>query len=259
LFRNHEHGAVNIFNSPRVVVKNCTFINNTSSSFFTRKAFQGNAGGLSIGYNINLATPPLSTVNVSTVNVLVTDCNFTNNSAAPLSDLLASLHDALSRGNFSGRGGGLSIPVNIIGEFSCTVNNSVFVNNFAKVLGGGIYIYISEETANQTYVFGNNVFRMNSAVFGGGLCFVGYVHLLTNFHQSNILYNCTFTRNTANRIGGGVFLLPSFRGVGGTYVRFERCGFHSNSAIYHGGALEVISANHYGNRQNQIPVEFVHW
>jgi len=253
LFRNHEHGAVNIFNSPRVEVKNCTFINNTSSSFFTRKAFHGNAGGLSIGYNINLATQPLSTVNVT-----VTDCSFTNNSATPYSHLLASLHDALSRGNFSGRGGGLSIPVNITGEFNFTVNNSVFVNNSAKVLGGGIYVYISNITSNQTYVFGNNVFRMNSAVFGGGLCFVSDVRSLTNFHQNNSLYNCTFTNNTANRIGGGVFLIPSFHGFG-TYVRFERCGFHSNSAMYHGGAIKVISDNHYGNRQNQIPVEFVQW
>ena len=245
---------MNILNSPKVIVKNCTFLNNTSSSFFTRKPFQGNAGGLSIGHNIKLAT-----LSLSTVDILVTDCNFTYNHAAPPSHLLASLNGALARGTFSGRGGGLSIPVNITGEFNCTVNNSVFVNNFADVLGGGAYIFISVITLNQTYMFGNNIFRMNSADFGGGLCFVSYVLALTNFFQSTILYNCTFANNFANSIGGGIFLLPSFRGLGGTSVRFERCGFHSNLAVHHGGAAEVISSNRYGNRQNQIPVEFVHW
>ena len=253
--RHHEHGAVNIFNSPKVIVKNCTFLNNTSSSFFTRKPFQGNAGGLSIGHNIRLATIPLSTV-----DILVTDCNFTYNHATPPSHLLTSLNGLQTRRIFSGRGGGLSIPVNITGEFNCTVNNSVFVNNFADAFGGGAYVFISEIlTLNQTYVFGNNIFRMNSADFGGALCFASHVRSLTNFFQSAVLYNCTFAKNTANNIGGGIFLLPSFRGLGGTYVRFERCEFLSNSAIHHSGAVDVVSYNLYGNRQNQIPVEFVHW
>jgi len=252
-FRNHEHGAVNIFNSPRVVIKNCTFLNNTCSSFFTRKAYQGSAGGLSFGYNIGLSTQPLDKV-----DILVTDCNFTCNNATPFSHLLASLNEAVAIGKFSGRGGALAMPVNITGEFNCTVNNSVFVNNFAKVLGGGIYVYISEITLNQAYVFGNNIFKMNSAVFGGGLYFVSHVRSLTNFFQSNIMYNCTFTKNTADNIGGGIFSLPSYYGLGGTYVRFERCEFYSNSA-HHGGAAEFISSNHYGDKQIQIPVEFVHW
>jgi len=181
------------------------------------------------------------------------------NRADPLSHLLPSLNDAVARGILSGRGGALAIPVNITSEFNCTVNNSVFVNNFAAVLGGAIYVPNSEITLNQTYVFGNNIFKMNSAKFGGGLCFVSYVRALTNFFQSNIFYNCTFTKNTADKIGGGVFLLPSFLGLGGTYVRFEKCRFYSNSAMDHGGAAEIISSNRYGNRQNQIPVEFVHW
>ena len=65
-FRNHEHGALNIFNSPNVIIKHCTFRNNTSSSYFTRKPFQGNSGGLSVAYNTELAS-------LSVIDVLVTN------------------------------------------------------------------------------------------------------------------------------------------------------------------------------------------
>ena len=254
-FRNHEHGAVNIFNSPKVIIKNCTFLNNTNSSFFTRKPFQGNAGGLSVGYNIEVAT-----ISLNKVDILVTDCNFTFNRAVPPLNLSASLNILHERKIFSGRGGGLCITVNVAGKVSCTVNNSVFLNNHALLIGGSAYVFISRIlTLNQTYVFGNNIFGMNSAGYiGGALCFSSYVNSSTNFLQSAILYNCTFTKNSAI-VGGGIFLLPSLRGLGGTYVRLERCAFYSNSATQHGGAVDAISANSYEHRQIQIPVEFVHW
>ena len=51
LRRHHQQGAVNIYNSPRVTVTNCTFYNNTSTGYFTTKAYQGASGGLSIGYS----------------------------------------------------------------------------------------------------------------------------------------------------------------------------------------------------------------
>ena len=246
---------MNIFNSHKVMVKNCTFLNNTSSSFFTRKPYQGNAGGLSIGYNTRLATRPLNSF-----EMVVTDCNFTRNHAIPPLHLLASINDVFSEGIFSGRGGALSVPVNITGELSCTVNNSVFVDNHAIVLGGSVYVFVGVIAPRyQTYVFGNNFFSLSSANFGGALCFVSHIEPLTYFFQSTVVYNCTFVKNTAKQIGGGVFLLPSFRGLEDTYARFERCLFYSNVAVHHGGAVEVVTGNRFGNRQNQIPVEFVHW
>ena len=246
---------MNIFNSLKVMVKNCTFLNNTSSSFFTRKPFQGNAGGLSIGYNTRLATTPLNTF-----EMVVTDCNFTCNRAFPPLRLRASINDAFLEEIFSGRGGALSVPVNITGELSCTVNNSVFVDNHAILLGGSVYVFVGViAPRNQTYVFGNNFFTLNSASFGAALCFTSHIEPLTNFFQSTVVYNCTFVKNTAKQISGGVFLLPSFRGLEGTYVRFERCLFYSNVAVHHGGAVEVVTGNQFGDRQNQIPVEFVHW
>ena len=253
--RNHEHGAVNIFNSHKVFVKNCTFLNNTSSSFFTRKPYQGNAGGLSIGYNTRLATRPLNSF-----EMVVTDCNFTRNHAIPPLHLQASINDVFLELIFSGRGGALSVPVNITGELSCTVNNSVFVDNHAIELGGSVYFGVGFTAPRyQTYVFGNNFFTLNSANLGGALCFVSHIKPLKKFYQSTVVYNCTFVKNTGKQIGGGVHLLPSFLGLEGTYVRFEKCWFYSNMAVHHGGAVEVVTGNRFGNRQNLIPVEFVHW
>ena len=136
-FRNHEHGALNIFNCPNVIVKNCSFNNNNSSSYFTRKPFQGNSGGLSVSYNTELASNSLNTI-----DVLVTDCVFVNNSADPPPSLFQTTTDLIEKQIYSGRGGGLAMPVKADCPLHITVNNSVFMNNFAQNYRGGIYCFI---------------------------------------------------------------------------------------------------------------------
>lgn len=54
-FRNHEHGALNIYNSENITMKNCTFHNNTSDSFFTRQPSFSVAASMVI---TSIRTPP---------------------------------------------------------------------------------------------------------------------------------------------------------------------------------------------------------
>ena len=134
-YRDHEDGALNIYNSENVFINNCTFHNNTSSSYFTRKPYQRNAGGLSIGYNSQLTK-------LDDVDIVVTNCRFTNNRAAPPSALILPPTKFLTHKIFSGRGGGLSIPVNLAtSSLNCVVNNSVFINNYAVSFGGAYVLY----------------------------------------------------------------------------------------------------------------------
>ena len=256
VYRDYEHGAVNIFNSPNVIVKNCTFDNNTSSSYFTRQPFQGNAGGLSIAYNSELTT-----MLFTNINIIVTDCNFTNNHAIPPSDLQISPTQLQERKIFSGRGGGLSIVINITSEIHCTVNNSRFANNFAQSFGGGLYIYISESsTMDQLYMFEDNVFVSNEATYGGACAFVGVSEpkISDGFNQTTTFYNCYFMSNTAT-IGGGLYVVPSFLGLAGSFINFLGCKFFGNTAIEYAGALDIKSYNFYDNRHHLSPLEFQDW
>ena len=245
---------MNIFNSPNVIVKNCTFHNNTSSSYFTRKPYQGNAGGLSIGYNSRFTSP------LSGINIVINGCNFTNNSAAPPESLQMSSTEVSAKRIFTGRGGGLNIIINITSEIHCTLNNSSFINNFAEKLGGAIYIFISESsTMNQFYKFENTIFTSNRATYGGSCFFARAldVPLPQKIHQAAMFCNCFFVGNTA-RNGGGLLLYPSSHGVSDVDISFEKCKFSNNTAVYYGGALGIESFNLFRNRQNN-PVKFQDW
>ena len=255
-FRDHEHGAVNIFNSPNVVVKNCTFDNNTSSSYFTRQPFQGSAGGLSIGYNSRFATTSLNDVNIT-----VTDCMFTNNRAAPPTNLQLSPTELQARRIFSGRGGGLSIVINITSEIHCTLNNSKFTNNFAENFGGAFYVFISESSImNQFYMFENNTFRSNGATYGGACTFVRFsdIFIPEGIYQTANFYNCSFVNNTA-RVGGGLHVLPSSLGLAGSLISFVKCEFFNNTAMVYAGVFDIVSYNFFDNREHLTPVEFRDW
>ena len=248
---------MNIFNSPNVIVKNCTFDNNTCSSYFTRQPFQGNAGGLSIGYNSEL----LTTISFNDVNIIVTDCSFTNNHAVPPSDLQLSPTQLQARRIFSGRGGGLSIVINITSEIHCTLNNSKFANNFAENFGGGLYVFISESsTMDQVYVFENNIFVSNEATYGGACTFVRFTDALIpeGYYQTAKFCNCHFINNSA-RIGGGLHMLPSSLGLAGSFISFLSCKFFGNTAVEYAGVFDIVSYNFYDNRQHLSPVEFQDW
>ena len=245
---------MNIFNSPNVVVKNCTFDNNTSSSYFTRQPFQGNAGGLSIGYNSRLAM-----MSLNDVNIIVTDSNFTNNHAAPPISLQLSPNELQARRIFSGRGGGLSIVINITDFVNATINSSIFVNNTAENFGGGVYMFISDtSTSNQLFTFGNNVFIMNRATHAGAFSYGNFVRVPREYSQTALFYNCMFIRNQA-LLAGGLNVVPSFYGLPGRQVRFVKCGFHKNLATIFSGAVDISSYRFYDNRQSQSPAEFLDW
>lgn len=252
--RDHEHGAVNIFNSPNVIVKNCTFDNNNSSSYFTRQPFQGNAGGLSIGYN-----SLLTTISFNDINVIITDCNFTNNHAVPPVRLQLSPNELQARRIFSGRGGGVSIVINITTFVNLTINNSVFINNTAENFGGGVYMFISEtSTADQVFTFGNNNFTMNRATHGGGFSYANFVIVPQEYSQTAHFFNCIFIRNQAY-LAGGFNVVPSFYGLPGRQVRFKNCKFYENLATLFSDALDISSYRFYENRQRQSPAKFVNW
>ena len=251
-YRNHEHGALNIFNCPNVTVQYCKFYNNTSSSYFTRKPFQGNSGGLSVAYNTELAS-------LSSINVLVTDCVFMNNSANPPPFLFLSTTDLIEKQIFSGRGGGMAMPIRATCPLKVTVNNSVFMNNFAQNYGGSMYCFMGGTNSNQTYMFGNNSFVNNEALIGSGAMHFGnFGRTSPNTSLHGAIYNCTFKNNRAQS-GGCSHMFPSYSGFSGNYITIEKCIFHNNTATEIGGTFDISSYNSYKSRQHYDPVQFIDW
>ena len=249
-FRDHSHGAVNIFNSLSVTIKNCTFKNNTSSSYFTRRPFRGNSGGLSIGYFAMQ----------NEVTILITDCVFDNNSADPPPELRVSFADLQVSGNFSGRGGGLSIIYDGIKSItvSCIVKNNIFVNNFAESNGGAVFYFISRVIGNQTYIIGNNVFVNNTSLFSGGA--IIFTNFGFNTRSSNLtikVTNCNFTSNSAT-VSGAIALVPSALGFVAK-IQFDRCRFYRNSAQTYSSAVSISSFNYFKSGQHLHPVGFLNW
>ena len=251
IFSDHVHGALHIFNSPNIIVNNCTFYNNTADMFI-RRPYQGNAGALSIGYNAIVTT-----MSLDNISVIITNCNYTNNHAVER----FSPHIVQVERLFSGRGGGIIFVVNVTGldhTLTCTVNNSVFKNNSATNLGGAIYMF-SSETANlqQVYVIANNLFVKNSADHGGAILTSNEIES-REYSLNRFIYNCLFVENKALHIGGGIYMYFAY-GFGSDFIRLEECSFRRNTAGDHGGAIDAVSLNLYGNRQLQQPVEFVRW
>ena len=232
-------------------MKNCTFHNNTCDSYFTRKPFQGSGGALSIGYNANLAS-------LNRADVLVTDCIFSNNRAIAPPSLFLSTTDILAKNIFSGRGGGLSMPINAVWPLNITINNSVFVNNFAENYGGGLYCHIMGNVGNQTYLFENSVFIKNRALVGSGaINFGNYGHTLPSSTLHSTIYNCTFENNSAQK-GGCLHVVPSFPGFSGNFIKIRKCLFCNNTSTQY-GTVDVSSFNYYKTRQHYEPVHFNEW
>ena len=235
-----------------MTVKNCTFYNNTSSSFFTRRPYQGNAGGLSIAYNMGLSNRP-----VSSVNILVTDCVFTTNHAAPPSDLQVSSTELLAANIFTGRGGALALPINVTSPVDCIVTNNIFINNSAESFGGCIYSFAGGPQINQKLLFKSNEFIGNSATNGGVMTVLTSRVIPETFHTQTAIQNCTFIQNRA-QICGCVNFYPHL-GIAGSLIEFIDCKFYNNSASVYAGAIDIVSYRFFGSRGHEMPVQLTNW
>ena len=193
---------------------------------------------------------------------MVTNCRFTNNRAAPPSELNLSPTQLQARRIFSGRGGGLSIPVNLAtSSLNCVVNNSVFINNYAVSFGGAYYIFVSGVVSNQTLIVEGNVFIGNVAGNnGGGFTFGNFGVVGSSSILNCTVYNCSFIANSANSAGGSNLLPNSvYPGSHNVFMRFKDCSFINNTAKAYAGAIDIVSYNFFGSKQHHNPVEFINW
>ena len=196
---------------------------------------------------------------LSSIDVLVADCNFSNNAADPPPELYLSTTNLIERRIFSGRGGGMAMPIKVECPLNVVINNSLFMNNFAGNYGGGLYCFMDGTVGNQTYMFGNNRFVSNEALIGSGALNFGNFGNTAPFSiLHNTIYNCTFEHNKA-QTGGCLHMFPSYPGFSGNFITIKQCSFVNNTSTEIGGAIDVTSYNTYQSRQHYDPVEFIGW
>ena len=259
LFRHHEHGALSIYNTRHITVKNCRFRNNTSDSLFATKVYQGSAGGVSISYNFNAtkASPVHDNnaiVPTDTVTSCITNCMFTDNSARLLNGQGGTSADVLTNNIYPGRGGAVFVLINTALKLIFNFSDNVVMNNFAEVFAGGVYCH-TRGSSFQKYTFNNNVFKNNTALRAGGL---GLFHIKSPTNAiHNDIYNCTFQNNIASQKGGAVLISSIYEpALTNVFVTFKKCNFSNNTAILHGGAFDVATFN---KMQLETLITFVNW
>ena len=124
---------------------------------------------------------------------------------------------------FPGRGGALSILVNINTPLNFVFNYSIVVNNSAEVFGGSIYCVIQGGSIYQTYLFANNIFMNNTAPIASGLSFINLLNRPVTFVVYNLIYNCTFIHNTVrSEVAGAANVYPLYA-LRNTLIIFRDC------------------------------------
>ena len=245
--RHHRHGAVSIYNCEDVTIKNCTFYNNTASGYFSRNRYQGNSGGVTIGFSEQ------SSLYFEMINILITDCNFTLNSAYSELDVINPTKVHTTR-KFPAQGGAISIIGSINTSLNSTITNNLFVENFAERSTGALYI-ITRYAGQHQYYCANNVFIKNSSPDGGAILFIsgGSPELSVNFN----VYNCTFHSNFGS-VYSGALLFNFFDAPNNNVVIVNDCTFHNNSATNYAGAIDVASLDFFEYR-NITPIRIENW
>lgn len=210
--RYFSNGALDIYNTIDIVVVNTSFKHNgpLTSYFKLHGRYVVHSGGLSIGADIldegKIYSPRSPSIHIE-------NCSFINNSAIPSDALQQTLTQVFIRELFTGRGGGLGLALNSpLRPYSVVIRNCSFVHNFAKLLGGAVYITLGWATSHDI-VFDSNMLIENESGFAGGATFLGSFGPGTQTKFDNIVFkDCMYIRNKAERGGGAVYAVPGTQG-----------------------------------------------
>ena len=182
-----------------VLATNCTFEHNGPVSVI-KDPYRGHAGGLSVSYHQNKMFSMRPQLRVE-------KCTFRNNTTDPLASIQQSSTQIVLRRVFTGRGGGCAIPMFSSLPSNVTLEDCLFEENFARTLGGGLYVAFDGHL-DHLVVLNRIKFVRNKCRLAGGLA-VGFAFGSNAENVSSLLaYNSEFIENQAE-FGGGAGLFPA--------------------------------------------------
>ena len=238
------------FNCPSLSVINCTFINNTSSAQHIFRSYEGNSGSLSYGWNNVLLDQR------SAASVYIYNCTFYNNSAR---GQFIDSTGALEALKFTGRGGGIALIFNATDAVNVTIEHTMFQENFANVIGGGLYLLFDGISINQSFNIHNNTFLSNTARSGAAGIVFAYLSSISPTDISIIsVRDCSFIRNHGGLVGAISIAMTYISGAT-KFLQISNCKFHYNTANEFGAAIGLHHADVLSTKRDVSPLEITDW
>jgi uncharacterized repeat protein (TIGR01451 family) len=178
----------------------------------------------------------------TSINSMLTNCNFTNNTAS--------------------LDGGAILNYREWGSLNCIVNTCNFISNHAPLFGGAIYNYLGNLTVTNSN-FTENSGQDGGAIITNGLCRIS---------------NSNFISNQASEHGGAIatlfgdftatncnFIANSAHDGGAIYSRESSCEIHFNrivlntvsnngTALYCNNGIVNTTKNWWGNNTNPLTI-----
>ena len=248
VFTNFREAVLDIYNSAHVTITDSNFSNNSGTGNVLLP-FRGNTGAVAIGYNENG-----SSTFVTSPNILVQNCSFTNNRANVSTKSFLTTNNIVTQGIFTGRGGGLGVLINdSFHNITTVISNCQFINNFAASFAGGCYLVLHGMGTQHNVTMDNCEFRNNTGVLGAGAINVGY---LTNGEldlvMTVMIKNSCFIRNQGVT-GGAILIFPAtVFGGEGNVAFMDNNTFEENVATNFGGAIAAATYALFRNRELQM-------
>ena len=230
-------GALEISNSPQVIVSNCTFTNNTSLGIGTER-YSGNAGAVAIGYD---DTPiPEHLQNLPPV-IRITGSIFKNNNSTATGENQHSVAEVLGQRIYNQRGGAIACYFGA-SNYSANVEivECTFEGNYVRDSGGAVYMFLSGEDNGHSVKIRECDFTGNAAKLGGGaeLTFDTSIGNLSDvLINQALIEDCMFKENRA-RDGGGFSHIQINKQENLNNLTIKNCSFMENEAPL-GSALSL--------------------
>ena len=253
-FERFSEGVFDIFNSHNITIVNSSFIDNYGTGTVLIP-FRGNTGAVAVGYNNNKPSP------VTNPLISVKHCVFVNNSADVSAESRRTSSNVIATGVFTGRGGGLGLFLNdSFRNISASISNSEFIDNYAASLAGGIYVGLDGDANQHNVTIQDCQLATNRANLGaGGMIIVFFSNGLRTLPMTATVFNCNFTRNSAET-GGGMYIFPEYtKGGEGNVVLIETCTFEENEAFIFGGAIATAIYSLFRSRDLLPLHQIINW
>jgi photosystem II stability/assembly factor-like uncharacterized protein len=238
----------------QILVENCTFEGNDAPRGALSLGFHNDAQIINCQFIENTASFGGAGFYIGNSNIVVHDCDFTNNQSAgegggiflwqntfiEFENPSMTIENCTFTGNQSHWGGGMSFN-NFIPDGHLTLQGCNFDNNTTTSDGAGLSVYNENGNSSpellMSIAMANNQFTNNvSSGNGGGV----FIYTL----GESVIDSCTFIGNQAVN-GGGMIIQNS-------YSKTTNCLFQSNSANTGGGGMLIQILTGSSNNTTEI-------
>ena len=191
---------MDIYNSYKVAVFNCTFENNGPVNIAKLGyPWRGHSGGLSIASFFNESLTGIE------LSVLVRYSRFFNSTSIAPKDRQQTTSQLIQKYLPTGRGGGCIVSVSSVTPVNVEVSDCVFEQNHAMTYAGGLY-YLFDKVSGHNASVNRVNFTDNDCDYGAGGMIFFFVEGGSEEDANQVFANDLYFRGNTATHGGGVYV-----------------------------------------------------